>query len=136
MMRSAGRLPKPARAPNPPAANTALSRSVRNLFQIGSLIATLLQPESRLYYPEPSRQSRNNAATCPAEAIPAAVARREWVLGCHRYIFGMAMGPYLPIIQALAVVLGNRLQIALHCLLIVADNDRGDLGTMLTDRSK
>src|SRR5436305_8741757 len=36
--RSAGRLPNPARAPNPPAANTALSRSVRNLFQIGSLI--------------------------------------------------------------------------------------------------
>src|SRR5438876_12243564 len=38
MTKSAGRLPKPARAPNPPAANTALSRSVRNLFQIGSLI--------------------------------------------------------------------------------------------------
>src|SRR6202045_5066440 len=35
---SAGRLPNPARAPNPPAANTALSRSVRNLFQIGSLM--------------------------------------------------------------------------------------------------
>src|SRR5271157_117471 len=35
---SAGRLPNPARAPNPPAAKTALSRSVRNLFQIGSLI--------------------------------------------------------------------------------------------------
>src|ERR1700720_1731751 len=31
---SAGRLPNPARAPNPPAANTALSRSVRNLSQI------------------------------------------------------------------------------------------------------
>src|SRR5258707_7883457 len=39
MTKRAGRLPKPARAPNPPAANTALSRSVRNLFQIGSLIA-------------------------------------------------------------------------------------------------
>src|SRR6516225_6368335 len=38
MTRSAGRLPNPARAPNPPAANTALSRSVRNLFQIGSLM--------------------------------------------------------------------------------------------------
>src|ERR1700686_5418153 len=37
--RSAGRFPNPARAPNPPAANTALSRSVRNLFQIGSFIA-------------------------------------------------------------------------------------------------
>src|SRR5438445_8998534 len=36
--RRAGRLPNPARAPSPPAANTALSRSVRNLFQIGSLI--------------------------------------------------------------------------------------------------
>src|SRR5271169_675000 len=36
----AGRLPNPARAPNPPAANTALSRVVRNLFQIGSLIAS------------------------------------------------------------------------------------------------
>src|SRR5215471_9540840 len=33
---SAGRLPNPARAPNPPAANTALSRSVRNLSQIRS----------------------------------------------------------------------------------------------------
>src|SRR5246127_3209179 len=32
--RSAGRLPNPARAPNPPAVNTALSRSVRNLSQI------------------------------------------------------------------------------------------------------
>src|SRR6516165_2904831 len=38
MMRSAGRLPNPARAPNPPAANAVLSRSVKNLFQIGSLI--------------------------------------------------------------------------------------------------
>src|SRR6516162_241349 len=38
MTSSAGRLPNPARAPNPPAANTALSRSVRNLFQIGSLM--------------------------------------------------------------------------------------------------
>src|SRR5215467_2220062 len=38
MISSAGRLPNPARAPNPPAANTALSRSVRNLFQIGSFI--------------------------------------------------------------------------------------------------
>src|SRR5215471_5509685 len=38
MISSAGRLPNPARAPNPPAANTALSRSVRNLFQIGSLM--------------------------------------------------------------------------------------------------
>src|SRR5215472_5935721 len=38
MTSSAGRLPNPARAPNPPAANTALSRSVRNLFQIGSVI--------------------------------------------------------------------------------------------------
>src|SRR6202040_580789 len=35
---SAGRLPNPARAPNPPAANTALSRSVRNLSQIRSFI--------------------------------------------------------------------------------------------------
>src|SRR5262249_37675650 len=39
MTNSAGRLPKPARAPKPPAANTALSRSVRNLFQTGSVIA-------------------------------------------------------------------------------------------------
>src|ERR1700758_5487414 len=36
---NAGRLPNPARAPNPPAANTALSRSVRNLSQIRSFIA-------------------------------------------------------------------------------------------------
>ena len=35
---NAGRLPNPARAPNPPAANTALSRSVRNLSQIRSFI--------------------------------------------------------------------------------------------------
>src|SRR5438477_10156545 len=42
IINSAGRLPKPARAPKPPAANTALSRSVRNLFQTGSLIAALL----------------------------------------------------------------------------------------------
>src|SRR5580704_7865643 len=51
MIRSAGRLPKPARAPNPPAANTALSRSVRNLFQIGSLIAALLPRSAGLAYP-------------------------------------------------------------------------------------
>src|SRR5437588_12260580 len=38
MIKSAGRLPKPARAPNPPAANTARSRSVRNLSQTRSLI--------------------------------------------------------------------------------------------------
>src|ERR1700747_2877306 len=38
MTSNAGRLPNPARAPNPPAANTALSRSVKNLFQIGLLI--------------------------------------------------------------------------------------------------
>src|SRR6516162_11823893 len=42
MTSSAGRLPNPARAPNPPAANTALSRSVKNLFQIGSVIDLLL----------------------------------------------------------------------------------------------
>src|SRR5277367_893059 len=36
---SAGLLPNPARAPNPPAAKTALSRSVRNLSQIRSVIA-------------------------------------------------------------------------------------------------
>ena len=35
---NAGRLPNPARAPNPPAANMALSRSVRNLSQIRSFI--------------------------------------------------------------------------------------------------
>src|ERR1700719_3479886 len=35
---SAGRLPKPALAPKPPAANTALARSVRNLSQIRSFI--------------------------------------------------------------------------------------------------
>src|SRR5271169_5840716 len=36
---NAGLLPNPARAPNPPAAKTALSRSVRNLSQIRSVIA-------------------------------------------------------------------------------------------------
>src|SRR5215469_15954750 len=41
MMRSAGRLPKPARAPKPFCAKNALSRSVRNLFQTGSDIASL-----------------------------------------------------------------------------------------------
>src|SRR5438045_6817986 len=45
--RSAGRLPNPARAPNPPAANTALSRSVRNLFQIGSLIEGSLDGDTQ-----------------------------------------------------------------------------------------
>src|SRR4029453_12787372 len=40
--RGAGGCAKPGRAPNPPAANTALSRSVRNLFQTGSLMAVLL----------------------------------------------------------------------------------------------
>src|SRR5271169_324370 len=35
---NAGLLPNPARAPNPPAAKTALSRSVKNLSQIRSLI--------------------------------------------------------------------------------------------------
>src|SRR5271163_411736 len=35
---NAGGFPNPARAPNPPAANTALSRSVRNLSQIRSFI--------------------------------------------------------------------------------------------------
>src|SRR4051794_28871384 len=36
MISSAGRLPKPPRAPYPDDPNTALSRSVRNLFQMGS----------------------------------------------------------------------------------------------------
>src|SRR5215471_15976090 len=36
MISSAGRLPNPPRAPYPDVANTALSRSVRNLFQMGS----------------------------------------------------------------------------------------------------
>src|SRR6202035_5561643 len=40
MTRSAGRLPNPARAPNPPAANTALSRSVRNVSHTYSVIDT------------------------------------------------------------------------------------------------
>src|SRR5277367_1924979 len=39
---NAGLLPNPARAPNPPAANTALSRSVRNLSQIRSVIDVVL----------------------------------------------------------------------------------------------
>src|SRR5271165_400899 len=43
---SAGRLPNPARAPNPPAANTALSRSVRNLSQMRSFIEALLSSSS------------------------------------------------------------------------------------------
>src|SRR6266404_76118 len=38
---NADRLPNPARAPNPPAAKTALSRSVRNLSQIRSFIAVV-----------------------------------------------------------------------------------------------
>src|SRR6266545_1048734 len=43
MTSRAGRLPKPARAPYPAAANTALSRSVRNRFQIGSAMTSLPQ---------------------------------------------------------------------------------------------
>src|SRR5690242_7897059 len=43
MTSRAGRFPNPARAPNPPAANTALSRLVRNLSQIRSVIEVPLQ---------------------------------------------------------------------------------------------
>src|SRR5208283_4973263 len=52
IMSRAGLLPKPARAPNPPAANTALSRSVRNLSQIRSVIDVVLV---RVGYPRPYR---------------------------------------------------------------------------------
>src|ERR1700739_3973976 len=38
---NAGRLPNPARAPKPPAANTALSCSVRNFSQIRSAIVVV-----------------------------------------------------------------------------------------------
>ena len=43
MTSRAGRLPKPARAPKPPAAKTALSRSVRNLSHTYSVIAAVLR---------------------------------------------------------------------------------------------
>src|SRR5204863_5304549 len=46
---SAGRLPNPDRAPNPPAANTALSRSVRNLPQIRSAAARTAGTDSSTY---------------------------------------------------------------------------------------
>jgi len=49
-----GRFPEPARAPKPPAANTARSRSVRNLSQILSLI-------------EPAPHSRLHAAAAPRQ---------------------------------------------------------------------
>src|SRR3954470_19339258 len=55
VMSSAGRLPKPPRAPSPDASNTALSRSVRNWFHMGSDIRNFLrksdvhqQPKSSL----------------------------------------------------------------------------------------
>src|SRR6516165_368128 len=48
---SAGRLPNPALAPNPPAANTALSRLVRNLSQIRWLIEYLLSSSQRAFPP-------------------------------------------------------------------------------------
>src|SRR5262249_26130223 len=48
MTSRAGRFPKPARAPYPAAVKTALSRSVRNWFQIGSLTIGLLQGGPRL----------------------------------------------------------------------------------------
>ena len=62
---NAGRLPNPARAPNPPAANMALSRSVRNLSQIRSFIEIPPQfviacvrarsaPPWHVYWPHPS----------------------------------------------------------------------------------
>src|SRR6267154_1990318 len=54
----AGRLPNPARAPNPPAANTALSRSVRNLFQIGSLIGGSSRRGPHILAPGPRRLPR------------------------------------------------------------------------------
>src|SRR5215472_11173090 len=48
----AGRLPNPARAPKPPAANTALSRSVRNLSHTRSVID--FAPSQRSYAGRPS----------------------------------------------------------------------------------
>src|SRR5690242_2312041 len=44
MTSRADRLPNPARAPNPPAANRALSRSVRNLSQIRLFIGVAPWP--------------------------------------------------------------------------------------------
>src|SRR6266566_3619358 len=59
--RSAGRLPNPARAPNPPAVNTALSRSVRNLSQIRSFIEVLLNLSSHASQPAPLRHGTHTA---------------------------------------------------------------------------
>src|SRR5262250_3078079 len=67
MTNSAGRLPKSARAPKPPAANTALSRSVRNLFQTGSVIAF---PPSSTH-----RRSREIPGTSPGRNPPQVPSR-------------------------------------------------------------
>src|SRR5215831_17729749 len=66
---SAGRLPNPARAPNPPAANTALSRSVRNLSQTRSFIDVA---PCQVHKPVP--QTANDASDLVGEG--SAVRRR------------------------------------------------------------
>src|SRR5271155_4348475 len=72
---SAGRLPNPARAPNPPAANTALSRSVRNLFQIGSLIELAPSVTSPLH----ARQSPGRVNIWPQPALFAQYSQARQV---------------------------------------------------------
>src|SRR6516162_5048582 len=73
MTRSAGRLPNPARAPNPPAANTALSRPVRNLFQIGSLIEIAPSP------PVDARHSPGRLSRSPTPALLAQYSQARQV---------------------------------------------------------
>src|SRR6516165_6496969 len=81
MISSAGRFPNPARAPNPPAANTALSRSVKNLFQIGSLIEIApshIAPGS-LTPPIDARQSPGRVTIWPQPAFIAQYSQARQV---------------------------------------------------------
>src|ERR1700761_9581174 len=65
---SAGRLPNPARAPKPPAANTALSRSVRNLSHTYSVIVAA---------PSDSGQVNRRQAMLPALRLHEALHPRR-----------------------------------------------------------
>src|SRR5271169_5499764 len=75
MTSSAGRLPNPARAPKPPAAKTALSRSVKNLFQIGSLIEIAPSVTS----PLDASQSPGRVSIRPQPALFAQYAQARQV---------------------------------------------------------
>src|SRR5579864_8543580 len=74
MMSSAGRLPKPARAPKPFCAKNALSRSVRNLFQTGSDIRCSFAPKGPNTRAQPSMPVRQRDPRKSADLSLAAFA--------------------------------------------------------------